>query len=139
MIISQQSASVKHPLHQGDLIQSSHPRFIEKPRACLMIPLTMAQNSDYWKPIQQVLAMRSLVQIACQILSGRVKNPVPPFLPQKAVRHVIDLALVGDIRRSPILAVVLGEFLFCESVYPACLRFSLKRSGGLRFWKSPDS
>jgi hypothetical protein len=72
----------------------------------------VAQNSDYWEPIQQVLAMRSLVQIVRQVFPGRVKNPVPSFLPLKAARHVIDLALVSDVRPSPILAVVLGEFLF---------------------------
>jgi hypothetical protein len=55
-----------------------------------------------------------LVETGGQVYTSCVQHLMPAILPQKTAGYVVDSALEGYERRSPILAIVLGEFLLRE-------------------------
>lgn len=73
--------------------------------------LAVNEYADDGKPFEQVGAVGGLIQAAGEILAGGVQHLVAAFLPQEAVGNVVYPALVGDVGRGAVLAVVSGQFL----------------------------
>ena len=58
--------------------------------------------------------MGGFIKTGGQIYASSVQHLMPAILPQETAGYVIDFALIGYEGRCPILAIVLGEFLFCK-------------------------
>ena len=56
--------------------------------------------------------MRGFIKTVAQICTSSMKHLMPTILPQETVGYVIYSALVGYEGRCPVLAIVLGKFLF---------------------------
>ena len=59
--------------------------------------------------------MRRIFQGVGEIAPCEVRHLVLPPLPEKAPGHVVDLAVVGDVGRRPIQAVVLRQLFLANS------------------------
>jgi hypothetical protein len=51
---------------------------------------------------------------------------MPSFAPQEAAGHIVDLTLIGDVRRGSILAIVLGQLLQSELAHSGLLEPDIK-------------
>ena len=58
-----------------------------------------------------------------KIVAGLVEHLVYTFLPQKAFRYIVNLALTGNISRPPLFAIMDSEFSFCEYPHNNCSKF----------------
>jgi len=73
--------------------------------------------------------MGSCIELGGQIHAGAVQNLVPTLLPQETEGDVVDPAVVSNISRGAIAAVVLGEFLLCQTLHHQAQGYGGKRMG----------
>jgi len=64
------------------------------------------KDSNHGKLGQEFNSMGCFIQAAGQILSGSVQRLVAAVLPKETVGHIVDLALIGHVRRGSVLTVV---------------------------------